>query len=115
MINVEIGETCIGLTLKDSASKTKIEKVLTLAVARELARDLIDACNKLDYKMRCAKGSVIDDWIPACGGTEEPFLSRSGKRLLYCFNPVTKKHAYLNLETDMILSDEEARQALETF
>lgn len=45
-------------------------------------------------------------WIPACGGTETPFTIR-GIRVLYCWNPVSGKHAYLNLDTDIIMSDEE--------
>lgn len=56
---------------------------------------------------------VLDDiWLPACGGTETPFKSRSGLRLLYCWNPATGQHAYLNCDTDIILTDEEARAAL---
>lgn len=52
------------------------------------------------------------NWIPASGGTETPFKSRSGKTLLYCYQPSTGKHAYLDVGTDMILSDEEANAAL---
>lgn len=50
-----------------------------------------------------------DAWVPACGGTETPFFARSGARLLYCWQPSTGKHAYLNVETDLILSDEEVK------
>ena len=53
-------------------------------------------------------------WYPACNGTETPFTSRSGKRLLYVFQPTTGKHAYLDLGTDLILSPEEATAALGT-
>lgn len=53
-----------------------------------------------------------DRWVPACGGTEEPFNTRSGRRLLYCWNPCRSAHAYLDVGTDIILSDAEARQAL---
>ena len=52
------------------------------------------------------------NWIPACGGTEEPFRSRSGRRLLYCWQPSTGRHAYLDLDSDIILSDDEAFAAL---
>lgn len=52
------------------------------------------------------------EWIPACGGTETPFLSRSGKRLLYCWQPRSGRHAYIDLGTDMVLTDEEAEIAL---
>ena len=43
----------------------------------------------------------LDTWVPACGGTEQPFLM-NGVRWLYVFNPVQMKHAYLNLDTDLI-------------
>lgn len=51
-------------------------------------------------------------WLPACGGTEAPFTSRSGKRLLYCWQPSTGKHAYLDCGTDIILTQEEAELAM---
>jgi hypothetical protein len=52
------------------------------------------------------------NWIPACGGTEKPFRSRSGITLLYCWQASTGRHAYLDCGTDIILSDDEARAAL---
>ena len=55
------------------------------------------------------------NWFPACGGTETVFTTRTGFRLLYCWQPSTGKHAYINVDTDMILSDEEARAALATY
>ena len=51
-------------------------------------------------------------WTPASGGTETPFTSRNGKRLLYCYQATTGNHAYLDLGTDIILTDEEASLAL---
>jgi hypothetical protein len=53
------------------------------------------------------------NWVPACGGTETPFKTRTGLRLLYCWQPRSGRHAYLNLDTDLILTDDEARQALD--
>ena len=55
------------------------------------------------------------DWQPANGGSEEPFFTRSKRRLLYCWQPSTGKHAYLDMDSDLILSDEEARLALGTY
>ena len=52
------------------------------------------------------------NWYPACGGTETPFYTRTGRRLLYCWQPSTGNHAYLDMGTDLILSDEEAALAL---
>jgi len=55
------------------------------------------------------------NWEPACGGTEMPFISRSGRRLLYCYQASTGSHGYLDCDTDIILSDEEARAYLQTW
>lgn len=51
-------------------------------------------------------------WVPACGGSEKPFYTRTRRHLLYCWQPTTGKHAYLDMGTDLILSDEEAAAAL---
>lgn len=59
-----------------------------------------------------AERAAQDAWIPACGGTEVPFTTRTGARLLYCWQPSTGRHAYLDCGTDLILSDEEAARAL---
>jgi len=53
------------------------------------------------------------NWYPASGGTETPFTSRSGRRLLYVWQPSTGDHAYLDLGTDLILSPEEAALCLD--
>ncbi len=55
------------------------------------------------------------DWLPACLGTETVFRTRTGRRLLYCWQPSTGNHAYLDCDTDLILTDEEARLALATY
>jgi len=52
------------------------------------------------------------NWFPANGGTETIFTSRSGKRLLYCWQPSTGKHAYLDCDSDIFLTDEEAYLAV---
>jgi hypothetical protein len=70
-------------------------------------RKLVEQENK-----QRAENRLNDNWIPACGGTEEPFVSRSGKRLQYVWQPSTGQHAYLDLDSDTILSDEAAEAAL---
>jgi hypothetical protein len=55
------------------------------------------------------------DRFPANGGTETPFVSRSGKKLLYVWRPVDGKHAYLDCDSDIILTDEEAWNHLGKF
>jgi len=64
-----------------------------------------------ERKIRAEQGA----WTPACGGTETPFLTRTGRRLLYCYQATTGKHAYLDCETDLILSDDEASSALAVY
>lgn len=54
----------------------------------------------------------LDAWIPANGNSEVEFVSRSGIRMLYCFNPSTGDHAYINCGTDMVMSDEDSAAAL---
>jgi hypothetical protein len=51
-------------------------------------------------------------WVPACGGTETPFMTRSGRKLLYCWQPSTGRHAYLDCLSDILLTDEEAWLAM---
>lgn len=63
--------------------------------------------------LKPAAKAANGNWYPACGGTETPFKSRSGLRLLYCYQPTTGKHAYLNCDTDIILTEEEAQAALQ--
>jgi hypothetical protein len=55
------------------------------------------------------------DWFPANSGAETPFLSRSGRRLLYCWQPSTGNHAYLDMGSDMILTQEEADLAMQLY
>ena len=66
-----------------------------------------------EEKKQLAENRLNDNWVPACGGTEEPFVSRSGKRLQYVWQPSTGHHAYLDLDSDTILSDEAAEAALQ--
>ena len=66
-----------------------------------------------EEKKQLAENRLNDNWLPACGGTEEPFVSRSGKRLQYVWQPSTGHHAYLDLDSDTILSDEAAEAALQ--
>jgi len=54
-------------------------------------------------------------WVPACGGLETEFRSRGGHRLLYCWQPSSGRHAYINLDTDIALTDDEARATLQTY
>lgn len=58
------------------------------------------------------KKAAQGPWLPANGGTEVPFYTRNRRRLLYCWQPSTGKHAYLDLGQDIFLTDEEAAMAL---
>jgi len=69
-------------------------------------KSLTELLKERDYKK--SQGN----WYPASGGTETAFTTRSGRRLLYVYQPSTGKHAYLDVGTDIILSDDEAWLAL---
>lgn len=64
---------------------------------------------ELDERQRAREQG---NWFPASGGTEEPFFTRTGRRLQYMWQPSTGRHAYYDVNTDLILSDEEAQSAL---
>lgn len=51
-------------------------------------------------------------WYPANGGTEPVFTARSGRRLQYCYQPTTGRHAYYDVDNDIILSDDDAQTFL---
>jgi len=59
-----------------------------------------------------AEPGLADDWVPACGGTEVPFPTRTGRTLLYMWNRTTGEHAYYDVHGDVFLSNDEAIAAL---
>lgn len=112
---ITIGETCIGLEVFPLVDgKEGVTQVMSLKETYRLIGQLSDAAEKLHVKLMCSQLNGNDTWVPASGGTEEPFVSRSGHRLLYCWNPGQQKHAYLDLDSDTILTDEEAFRYLGT-
>lgn len=70
---------------------------------------LLDSETLVSFLDRMDAWKAQGAWVPAANGDEEPFTTRSGRRLLYCFQPRSGKHAYLDMGTDIILSDDEAR------
>jgi hypothetical protein len=67
---------------------------------------LTELLDKKDYEK--SQGA----WVAANRGSEVPFTTRANYRLLYCYQPSSGRHAYINCDTDMILTDEEAALAL---
>ena len=51
-------------------------------------------------------------WVPAANGTEVPTKYQSGHTLLYCYNPLLRKHAFLNCETDTMVEGAELESIL---
>lgn len=68
--------------------------------------------NRNTPEFEAARLGGWDAWVPACGGYETPFVSRSGKTLLYVFNHAQGKHAYYDVRADIILTNEEASAAM---
>lgn len=69
---------------------------------------LNDGETLVSFLARMDEWKAQGEWIPACNGAEVPFTTRSGARLLYCYQPRSGKHAYLDCGTDVILTDSEA-------
>jgi hypothetical protein len=82
-----------------------------------MSNKLFKLANRFSEKYKSVADLIEEDrlkkeqgnWFPASGGTETPFVTRTGKRLLYCWQPSTGRHAYLDLDNDLFLSDEEVR------
>ncbi len=87
-----------------------VESIGPNAGRDRLARQLLE--ETLEHTGRKLRDPINGNWYPANGDTETPFVSRSGRRLLYCWQPSTGRHAYLDCGTDIILTDEEAGAAL---
>lgn len=99
-----VGLTNASATSLNIASSVIIQKGLfKKANSKKSVSEMLDDLDKKKNQ---------GNWIPAGGGSESPFKTRSGRRLLYCWQPSTGKHAYLDCDTDLILSDEEAAMAL---
>lgn len=64
------------------------------------------------YLKRLDAWKTEGDWIPASNGTETPFRTRTGARLLYCYQPRSGNHAYLDCDSDIILTFEESMNLL---
>jgi hypothetical protein len=80
---------------------------------RHIKRETVTLQTLIDIaEQERIKNITNDSWVPACGGTEVPFKSRSGKRLQYVWQPSTGQHAYLDVDSDIILSDEQAEAAM---
>ena len=60
-----------------------------------------------DFFKRLDAWKEQGDWFPANNGTEVPFRTRGGRRLLYCYQPRTGRHAYLDMDSDYIVPNEE--------
>jgi hypothetical protein len=58
----------------------------------------MDSLTEYDRAIRDNK----DVWVPACGGNEKPMVIGE-RRFLYCFNPKQMRHAYLDMDTDVIV------------
>ena len=81
---------------------------MSLDMIASIRPNMIPGETLVDYLARLDAWKEQGDWIPASNGTEQPFTARSGARLLYCWQPRSGRHAYLDLGTDLILSDTEA-------
>jgi hypothetical protein len=85
-----------------------IEQLLVLTA-------IVNSASMVDIMEACDEAKRQGPWMPASNGSEEVFLTRSGRRLLYCWQQTTGQHAYLDVDTDLLLTEEEARMHLDTY
>ncbi len=87
----------------------------------ELCKELLErrtersrkAIKHLGYEVWLAHRPPVNEWEPASNGAETPFLTRTGRRLQYVWNRESGEHAYLDLDRDVILTAEEASEAMD--
>lgn len=123
----DLKKAVLNLAGKRFSSRQELMETLGKIVTEQLSMEIIKVhgenfigngwyemqptilADKLDARdMKAAQGS----WVPANGGTEQPFTTRNNRKLLYCYQPSTGRHAYCDLAKDIMLSDEEAAEAL---
>jgi hypothetical protein len=110
--NLKTIRTTIARNLR---ALTPVNRHMNLVEYRLMFPQAFAKFTPLDIFARAERKAQQGNWYPACGGTETPFWSRNGYHLQYLWQPSTGRHAYINLQTDIILSDDEARAALGTF
>jgi len=72
-----------------------------------MTNNTVPSCKHLD-----TVGSPMHTWEVGCGGAEIPMRTRTGVRVLYMWLPCYTEgdaHAYLNLDTDIFMSYDEAK------
>jgi hypothetical protein len=85
-----------------SPSRHRRARMVSYLVGRKWDRIPGDHASKREFEVATYNRS--NAWVPACGGTEQPFTA-GGLRVLYVFNPATMEHRYLDLGTDMLMPD----------
>jgi hypothetical protein len=101
----------LGECYGDEPREHKREQICRIAAKLAKRLEKIQADRERAQVLQREPQGRPDTWLPACGGTEQPFTCK-GRRLLYCWNPARDEHAYLDLDTDLFLSNEEAWEIL---
>jgi hypothetical protein len=105
-----IGAKIPGMSHKSHAgSRRRIEREIAEVVTGSRRPEITPGESITAYLDRLDAWKAQGPWVPAAGGSETPFYARSGARLLYVYQPRSGRHAYLDLGTDLILTDEDAR------
>jgi len=69
---------------------------------------LLEEYSEKDFKIDTeAQENDTEPWVIATGGNSVPFVSRNGKKYLLIWNPKLRQNAYLEVESDVIITDDE--------
>jgi hypothetical protein len=79
--------------------KSKGEKAMTQEQMEQLIVAVDDG--RITGEFFDATINGRDQWVPGSGGNETWTLARNGRSYLYCYNPATQEHGWLN-QSDIV-------------
>jgi hypothetical protein len=54
-----------------------------------------------------AEQARVNQWLPDNGGSETPMQAPNGRTVLLVYNPFTRAHRWMDVDTETILTDEQ--------
>lgn len=65
-----------------------------------------EVVNLLERLDAAEKAKADGPWVPGCNQLEKPFITRTGHKVIYMWQPSTGRHAYFDLESDLEIHEE---------
>ena len=71
--------------------------------SRRVLGEVVNLLERLDA---AEKAKADGPWVPGCNQLEKPFITRTGHKVIYMWQPSTGRHAYFDLESDLEIHEE---------